>query len=464
MKQNKKLSVLLSFLLILVYLTTFLAISTEARRHHSKKNRTHKHKKQRHDHHVPAPFPGHGNTSSNFNVLSFGAKGDGVSDDSKALEEAWKAACKVEGSILRIPSNYKFLIKPITLKGPCMPHLLFQIDGSLLAPPKVGAWPKSSLFQWINFKWIHNFTIQGTGTVDGQGSNWWATAFPSQVAFTQALSKNKIPYMKPTAIRFYESYNVTIRDISIINSPLCHLKFDNSGGVNIDNITIISPESSPNTDGIHLQNTRDVEIQHSSIGCGDDCVSIQTGCSNVHIHHLNCGPGHGISVACVSDITVENIIMQNTLYGVRIKTWQGGAGLVKNITFSHIQVSDVKVPIMIDQYYCDKHLCKNQTDAVAISGVKYDQIIGTFSVQPIHLACSNSIPCINVDLTNVQLRPTSSKLGYGSGGLQHEGLCWNSYGKSKAPLVPSSIDDCLMRGSGGSGPQKIAKSRYENVC
>lgn len=27
---------------------------------------------------------------------------------------------------------------------------------------------------------------------------------------------------------------------------------------------------------------------------GDDCVSIQTGCSNIHIHHINCGPGHGI--------------------------------------------------------------------------------------------------------------------------------------------------------------------------
>lgn len=27
---------------------------------------------------------------------------------------------------------------------------------------------------------------------------------------------------------------------------------------------------------------------------GDDCVSIQTGCSNVHVHHINCGPGHGI--------------------------------------------------------------------------------------------------------------------------------------------------------------------------
>lgn len=69
MKQNKKLSVVLGFLLILIYLTTF---STEAKRHHSKKSTSHKHKK-----------PRHGNNSSNFNILNFGAKGDGVSDDSK---------------------------------------------------------------------------------------------------------------------------------------------------------------------------------------------------------------------------------------------------------------------------------------------------------------------------------------------------------------------------------------------
>lgn len=64
---------------------------------------------------------------------------------------------------------------------------------------------------------------------------------------------------------------------------------------------------------------------------GDDCVSIQTGCSNVYIHDVNCGPGHGISIgglgkdktkACVSNITVRNINMRNTMTGVRIKTWQ----------------------------------------------------------------------------------------------------------------------------------------------
>ncbi|CAK9166047.1 unnamed protein product [Ilex paraguariensis] len=199
-----------------------------------------------------------------------------------------------------------------------------------------------------------------------------------------------------------------------------------------------APESSPNTDGIHLQNTQDVEIQHSNISCGDDCVSMQTGCSKIHVQHINCGTGHGISlgglgkdksIACVSDVIIENISMQTTMYGVRIKTWQGGIGSIKNVSFSNIQVSDVKVPIIIDHYYCDKNFCKNQTGAVAISGVKFDQIIGTYSAQPIHLACSTAVPCTDVDLIDIQLKPSPGYQGF------EQALCWNSYGKSQEPLV-----------------------------
>jgi len=69
-------------------------------------------------------------------------------------------------------------------------------------------------------------------------------------------------------VRFYGSFNVTVRNIRISNSPQCHLKFDSSGGIKVKNVTISSPGDSPNTDGIHLQNTRDVEIRSSSIGCG----------------------------------------------------------------------------------------------------------------------------------------------------------------------------------------------------
>ncbi|XP_073137937.1 polygalacturonase At1g48100 [Henckelia pumila] len=385
-----------------------------------------------------------------FNVLAFGAKGDGLSDDSKALLAAWKSACKISGAVIEIPSELKFLIKPVTLQGPCMPNLVLQIDGIILAPAKIATWTKFSLYQWINFKWLHDFTIQGSGTADGQGYNWWDSSSHN----SQIKKVKKIPSIKPTALRFYASNNITVRDISIRNSPLCHLKFDNSKGVKINNITIFSPGNSPNTDGIHLQNSQDVEIQHSNVGSGDDCVSIQTGCSNIHVHHISCSPGHGISLgglgkgkslACVSNIVIENITMLNTLYGTRIKTWQGGLGSVKNVSFSNIQVTDVKYPIMIDQYYCDKinqYACENQTEAVAISGVEFNQISGTYAIQPIHLACSSSFPCIDVVLDSIQLQPSKK---YGA--LIQQQLCSNSYGKSSGLLVPESMDYCVRSGS-----------------
>ncbi|OMO98635.1 Glycoside hydrolase, family 28 [Corchorus capsularis] len=460
MTRDRRLCLVAFMAFTCLVLITFSITSVEGKKHSAKKSKPKHHKDK-----SSAPLPDYGSNYPIFDILSFGAKGDGASDDSKALEEAWKAACQVPGARLEIPSGFQFLIMPITLRGPCKPHLLFQIDGALLAPPKVSSWAKlsSSLHrQWINFKWVQDFTIQGTGSVDGRGSEWWTIS--DEIYYIQKKFKH-IPKQKPTALRFYSSHNVTVRDIRILNSPQFHLKFDSSAGITVNNITISSPESSPNTDGIHLQNTRDVEIQHSNISCGDDCVSIQTGCSNVHTHHIHCGPGHGISlgglgkdktVACVSDIVVEEINLVNTMAGVRIKTWQGGLGYVKNVSFSNIQVSDVKVPIMIDQYYCDKSVCKNQTGAVAISGVTYDQIIGTYTDQPLHLACSNAIPCTDVELTNIQLKPSSGYRGL------DQALCFNSYGKSLPPLLPSSIESCLRRDIGGAA-KKEAIPR-EHLC
>ncbi|XP_042020043.1 polygalacturonase At1g48100-like isoform X1 [Salvia splendens] len=459
MKRAKASSLLLFLVLCLVILAAFSTI--EARKHHGKKIKIHKNKRSRHGDAslAPAPSPLPNSGPPVFNILSFGARANRVSDDSKALLKAWKSACKVTGGIVEIPVGLEFLIKPLTLQGPCRPNLVLQIDGTLLAPSKIWSSPKSSLYQWMNFKWLQNFTIKGAGTVDGQGSNWWASSQPNQ------KKAKRISDIKPTAMRFYKSYDIKVNDISIINSPLCHLKFDDSKRVKVKNVTISAPENSPNTDGIHLQNSQDVEILHSDIGTGDDCVSIQTGCSNIHVHHINCGPGHGISIgglgkdkrvaACVSNVLVENIAMRGTLYGARIKTWQGGQGSVKNVTFSDIQATDVKVPIMIDQYYCDKNVCKNQTGAVSISGVRFDGIRGTYTAQPIHLACSSSVPCIDVELVGVELEPSARY-----GGFQ-AAMCWNSYGKTSGRLAPACMDDCVR--SGSDVVRRISRSR-EGRC
>ncbi|GLJ40543.1 hypothetical protein SUGI_0836420 [Cryptomeria japonica] len=400
----------------------------------------------------PAKKPGYGKTpvkgngdSAIFDVLSYGAKGDGVTDDTKAFMAAWQAACSVESAQIVIPSEFRFLVGPITFSGPCQPNIIFQIEGTIIAPTNARIWG-SGLLQWMQFIKLKGITIQGCGVIDGQGSVWWDVSDGSYELSSRKTKSARMPSIKPTALRFYGSFDVTVQGITIQNSAQCHLKLDSCTSAKIFNVTISSPCESPNTDGIHLQNSEDIEIHHSTMACGDDCVSIQTGCADIRVHNINCGPGHGISIgglgkdqtkACVSNITVYDSYISDALNGVRIKTWQGGVGSVKGVSFSNIEVSNVRVPIVIDQFYCDKRLCRNQTAAVAIAGVKYEKIRGTYVTKAAHLACSDNVPCTDVTLTGIELEPVAKIL--------QQPFCWKTYGETETPTIPPIY--CLHSGN-----------------
>nr|GME00781.1 polygalacturonase At1g48100-like [Ipomoea batatas] len=190
-----------------------------------------------------------------------------------------------------VPSEYVFLVGPISFSGPyCEKNIVFQLDGKIIAPTDSKAWG-SGLFQWLEFTKLVGITIKGSGTVDGSGSVWWQNSplddpiddelkliiplnrtkpvYPP-ISINSSLS-GKMPSTKPTALRFYGSFNVTVTGITIQNSPQCHLKFDNCVGVYVYNFTASSPGDSPNTDGIHLQNSKDVVIRGSTLGCGNLC-------------------------------------------------------------------------------------------------------------------------------------------------------------------------------------------------
>ncbi|KAE8691635.1 Shaggy-like kinase 13 isoform 1 [Hibiscus syriacus] len=361
-----------------------------------------------------------------FNVLDHGAKGDGRTDDTKAFQAAWDEACKVEASTVVVPLGSVFLVGPISFSGPnCQPNIAFQLDGKIIAPTSSSAW--GGLLQWIEFAKLKGITIKGKGTIDGQGSVWWndspTIAEDSTTNETISAELKGMPGTKPTALRFYGSNGVTVTGITIQNSPQTHLKFDDCTSVQVSNFVASSPGDSPNTDGIHLQNSQDVVISATTLACGDDCVSIQTGCSNVNIDNVKCGPGHGISIgglgkdstkACVSNITVRD----------------GGSGAVKQVTFSNVQVSEVETPIMIDQFYCDKGHCKNQSSAVQLSGINYVNIRGTYTMQPVHFACSDSIPCSGVSLNTIELKPVQESRHLDGP------FCWEAYGELKTTTEP----------------------------
>lgn len=64
------------------------------------------------------------------------------------------------------------------------------------------------------------------------------------------------------------SSNLVISGLRIQNSPKFHMKFDGCEGVLIEKLSISSPKLSPNTDGIHIENTKSVGIYNTMISNG----------------------------------------------------------------------------------------------------------------------------------------------------------------------------------------------------
>ncbi|OEL14705.1 Polygalacturonase [Dichanthelium oligosanthes] len=409
----------------------------------------------------PPPPPPAENRSSAcgnvFDVRAFGASGNGSGDDTRAFRAAWKAACSSDSSAattLLVPSDGVFTINSTILAGPCKSMLTFQIDGVLMPPDGPASWPATdSRKQWIVFYKADGMTLAGKGTIEGNGEEWWS--LPCKPHRGPNGSTLPGPCDSPALVRFFLSNDVTVRGLRIENSPQFHLKFDGCARVSVDGLFVSSPAFSPNTDGVHVENTTAVQILHSRIYNGDDCVSIGAGCSDVHIENITCGHGHGISIgslgvhntrACVSNITVRNARILDSDNGVRIKTWQGGAGAVSGVEFAGVQVQNVRNCIVIDQYYClGGSGCANQTSAVRVAGVAYRDIRGTYSPQqagaPIRLACSDAVACTDITMTGVELLPAG---GGGAGALLADPYCWNAYGVMETLTMPPVY--CLQEG------------------
>ncbi|KAK4406898.1 Polygalacturonase [Sesamum angolense] len=364
---------------------------------------------------APSPDENSNNYNGIYDVRMFGAVGDGVTDDTEAFKTAWDSACQTDAGVLLVPYSYTFMIQSTIFTGPCESGFVFQVDGTIMPPDGPDSWPKNySRRQWLVFYRVDEMSLQGGGLIDGRGEQWWnLPCKPHKGANGTTLRE---PCDSPIAIRFFMSNNLTVQGLKIRNSPQFHFRFDNCRNVHIESIHITAPALSPNTDGIHIENTNNVEIYNSVISNGDDCVSIGSGCYDVDIRNLTCGPGHGISIgslgnhnsrACASNITVRDSVIKNSDNGVRIKTWQGGSGAVSGVTFENIHMDNVRNPIIIDQFYCLSKDCANHTSAVYLSDIQYVGIKGTYDIRspPMHFACSDSVPCTNITISDVELLP-----------------------------------------------------------
>ncbi|KAK4839940.1 hypothetical protein QYF36_026117 [Acer negundo] len=346
-------------------------------------------------------------TVTTVSVDDFGAKGDGTSDDTQAFMKAWKQACNSsQGAVMVVPEEKTYHVKPIRFSGPCKANnLTVQIYGTIEASDDRLDYKKDRSL-WLVFDNVDNLMVQGggSGTINGNGNIWW---------------QHSCKIHKSLALTFNENKNLIVENLNIQNAQQMHVSFQKCTNVLASNLTITAPKHSPNTDGIHITNTKHIYITSSTIGTGDDCISIVSGSQNVQVEDITCGPGHGISIgslgagnskATVSGVTVNGAKLSGTTNGVRIKTWQGGSGYARNIKFQNIEMTNVANPIIIDQRYCDQDKpCKEQSSAVQVKNVVYQNIKGTTASKvAVKFDCSENYPCQGIVLQNINLQAEES--------------------------------------------------------
>ncbi|KAL3533797.1 hypothetical protein ACH5RR_007318 [Cinchona calisaya] len=252
---------------------------------------------------------------------------------------------------------------------------------------------------WILFDSVESLIVEGGGIINGNGNIWW---------------KNSCKINKALAVTFYKCQDLIVQNIKVQDAQQIHISFEGCANVQASYLVVTAPENSPNTDGIHVTNTQNIQISSCTIGTGDDCISIVSGSQKVQATDIICGPGHGISIGSlgarnseeyVVNVTVNNAKLSGTTNGVRIKTWQGGSGSASNIKFQNIQMQDVKNPIIVDQNYCDQATpCNEQNSAVQVRNVVYQNIKGTSASDfAINFNCSKSFPCQGIVLRDVDL-------------------------------------------------------------
>ncbi|KAF0924540.1 hypothetical protein E2562_010180 [Oryza meyeriana var. granulata] len=346
----------------------------------------------------------HGNPT--FNVKNYGAEGNGANDDTKALMSAWKAACAAAGAVTLVLPSGTYYIGPVQFHGPCSKAstITFLMQGTLKAATDLKRFGND----WIEFGWVNQLTVSGQNgaTIDGQGAASWPF--------------NKCPIRKdckvlPTSVLFVNNKNLVVQNVASVNSKFFHFALLQNSNVKIIGVKISAPQSSPNTDGIHIERSNGVSISDTTISTGDDCISIGQGNDNIDVARVHCGPGHGMSVGSlgryvgegdVTRIHVRDMTFHGTMNGVRIKTWENSPtkSLAAHMLFENLVMNDVHNPIIIDQKYCPYYNCEHKfVSGVTIKDVQFKNIKGT-ATTPVAVLLKCGVPCQGVVLQDVDLR------------------------------------------------------------
>ncbi len=236
---------------------------------------------------------------------------------------------------------------------------------------------------------VHDISITGTGTFDGQGEAWrpikrekmptdqWRKLTAGGGVF-DAVSQTWYPSAdksiskeRPVLVYLANCHDVLLDGPTFRNSPNWDLHPFQCTNVTIRHVTLFNPPYAQNGDGIDIDSCSNVVMSDSVINAGDDAVCLKSGTiagghkqppdENITITRCTIGSGHGgITIGSemsggVRNVTISHCQLTGTDAGLRFKTERGRGGVVENINISDIAMSEIQHgAIEFDMFYGQK--------------------------------------------------------------------------------------------------------------
>jgi polygalacturonase len=215
-----------------------------------------------------------GHAAATCDVRAYGAKADGVTKDTAAIQSAIDACAEKGGGTVRLTAG-TYVSAPIVLKSNI--RLALDKGATLLGSPDHADYPAKTEFHVADLKPLigatdaENVAITGEGTIDGNGESWWAEA--------RGIRDHGVlgTHPRPKLVIFDHCKHVRVEGVTVQNSPMWQLVPYYSDDVVIRNVRILAPQHSPNTDAIDPFSSSHVTIDHVYSDVGDDNVAIKSG-------------------------------------------------------------------------------------------------------------------------------------------------------------------------------------------
>lgn len=249
-----------------------------------------------------------------FNPRDYGAKADGASCDTAAIQAAMDDCHKAGGGTVSLtPGTY--LTGALELKSNVGLHI--EKGATLLGSKKLEDYPprvpkiRSYTDNYTRFAVIYaenaqNISVTGPGTIDGQGA-----------AFDNST------YDRPYILRLVSCRNIDVRGIRMVDGAMWTAHFLNCENVNVDGVTIRS-RVNKNNDGLDIDACRNVRIENCDISSGDDAIVLKSTFPRPS-----------------ENIVVSNCVLSTACNALKMGTESNGG--FKNVTISNCAVYDTRL-------------------------------------------------------------------------------------------------------------------------